>query len=51
MYDDVDVKKIKDEIRSFIKELNLKNVKELNIGKNQLMLAKKLGRNINLYVK
>lgn len=49
--DDVDVKKIKDEIRSFIKELNLKNVKELNIGKNQLMLAKKLGRNINLYVK
>ena len=49
--DDVDVKKIKDEIRSFIKELNLKNVKELNIGKNQLMLAKKSGRNINLYVK
>ena len=49
--DDVDVKKIKDEIRSFIKELNLKNVKELNVGKNQLMLARKLGRNINLYVK
>lgn len=49
--EDVDVKKIKDEIRSFIKSLGLTNVKELNIGKNQLMLAKKLGRNINLYIK
>ena len=48
--EDVDVKKIKDEIRDFIKNLGLTNVRELNIGKNQMMLAKKLGRKINFYV-
>lgn len=50
--EEVDVNKIKDEIRDFINTLGLTNVRELNVGKNQLMLAKKLGRtDINLYVK
>ena len=50
--EEVDVNKIKDEIRGFINTLGLTNVRELNVGKNQLMLAKKLGRtDINLYVK
>ena len=50
--EDVNVNKIKDEIRDFINSLGLTNVRELNVGKNQLMLAKKLGRtDINLYVK
>ena len=50
--EDVDVNKIKNEIREFINSLGLTNVRELNVGKNQLMLAKKLGRtDINLYVK
>ena len=49
--EDVDVNKIKDEIRKFISTLGLTNVRELNIGKNQLMLAKKLGRtDIHMYV-
>ncbi len=38
--DEVDVKKIKQEIRTFIKSLNLKVSKELNIGKPELMLKK-----------
>ena len=50
--EDVDINKIKNEIREFINSLGLTNVRELNVGKNQLMLAKKLGRtDINLYVK
>lgn len=49
---DVDVKKVKEEIRKFIKTLNLSDVHEFNVGKNQIMLAKKLGRkNFNLYVR
>ena len=40
---------IKKEIREFIKSLNLKNVKELNIGKNQYLLSQKLNKKINLY--
>ena len=41
----------KNEIREFIKSLNLKNVKELDLGKNQLMLRKKLNRDdIDIYV-
>ena len=50
--EDVDINKIKNEIREFINSLGLTNVRELNVGKNQLMLAKKLGRtDINLYVR
>lgn len=41
--DTENVLEIKEDIKKFIKSLNLKNVKELNVGKNQLMLAKKLG--------
>ena len=44
-----DEMKIKNKIRSFIKSLNLRNVRELNIGKNQYLLSKKLGRHINIY--
>ena len=40
---------IKKEIREFIKSLNLKNVRELNIGKNQYLLSQKMNRHINLY--
>ncbi len=41
----------KNEIREFIKSLNLKNVKELDLGKNQLMLRKKLNRDdIDIYI-
>ena len=40
---------IKKEIREFIKSLNLKNAKELNIGKNQYLLSQKLNKKINLY--
>ena len=40
---------IKEEIREFIKSLNLKNVRELNIGKNQYLLSQKMNRHINLY--
>lgn len=46
-----EVKKVKDEIRQFISSLGLKNWKELDLGKNQLMLRKKLNRNdIDVYV-
>lgn len=44
-----DEMKIKEEIREFIRSLKLKNVRELNIGKNQCLLSQKLNRNINLY--
>ena len=40
---------IKKEIREFIKSLNLKNAKELNIGKNQYLLSQKKKKKINLY--
>ena len=40
---------IKEEIRDFIRSLKLKNVKELNIGKNQYLISKKLNREINIY--
>ena len=39
--EDVDVKKIKKQIQTFIDSLNLKVSKELNIGKLELMLKKK----------
>ena len=40
---------IKNEIRDFIRSLGLKNVRELNIGKNQFLLSKKMNRNINIF--
>lgn len=44
--------KRKSEIREFISTLGLKNVKELDYGKNQLMLREKLKRyDIDIYVK
>ena len=46
---DKDEMKIKEEIREFIRSLNLKNVRELNIGKNQYLLSQKMNRSINLY--
>ena len=39
----------KEKIREFIRGLGLKNVRELNIGKNQYLLSKKMGKKINLY--
>lgn len=39
-----DVKKVKSEIRDFINRLGLKNWQELDLGKNQLMLRKKMDR-------
>lgn len=36
--------KVKSEIRDFINTLGLKNPRELDLGKNQLMLRKKLKR-------
>jgi len=47
--DKIDPDVIKEEIRDFIKTLNLKNVKELNVGKNQLMLMRK-NKNIDVKV-
>lgn len=44
-----DEMKIKEEIRNFIRSLNLKNVRELNIGKNQYLLSLKMNRNLKLY--
>ena len=41
--------KVKEEIRDFIRSLKLKNVKELNIGKNQYLLSQKMNKNINIY--
>lgn len=50
--DNKDPNKIKSEIRSFINNLGLTNVKELDLGKNQLMLRKKLNRkDVDIYVK
>ena len=46
---DSDEMKVKEEIREFIRSLKLKNVKELNIGKNQYLLSIKLNKKINIY--
>ncbi len=46
---DADEMKVKEEIRNFIRNLNLKNVRELNIGKNQYLLSQKMNRTLNLY--
>ena len=49
--DKEDVIKVKEKIRQFINELGLKNVREFNVGKNQLLLSKKLNRNdIEVYI-
>lgn len=40
---------IKEEIRDFIRSLKLKNVRELNIGKNQYLLSIKMNRKLNLF--
>lgn len=46
-----DVMKIKSEIRDFINTLGLTNGRILDLGKNQLMLRKKLHReDINIYI-
>ena len=47
--DDSNELEIKEEIRSFIRSLKLKNVKELNIGKNQFLLSRKMGIELNIY--
>lgn len=44
-----DAMKVKEEIRDFIRNLKLKNVKELNIGKNQYLLSQQMGYNLNIY--
>ncbi len=46
---DDDEMKIKEEIRNFIRSLKLKNVRELNIGKNQYLLSIKLNRKLNIF--
>lgn len=49
--DTVDVMEIKEKIRQFISSLGLTNVRELDLGKNQLMLRKKLNRDdIDIYI-
>lgn len=49
MSNDSDEFKIKEEIRDFIRSLKLKNVRELNIGKNQYLLSIKMNKKINVY--
>ena len=46
---DKDEMKVKEEIRNFIRSLKLKDVRELNIGKNQYLLSTKMNKNLNLY--
>ena len=46
---DSDEMKVKEEIREFIRSLKLKNVKELNIGKNQYLLSIKMNKKLNIY--
>lgn len=49
--EEIDVKKVKREIQEYIKNLGLRNVRELDYGKNQLMLRKKLHRDdIEIYI-
>ncbi len=40
---------VKEEIRNFIRSLKLKNVKELNIGKNQYLLSQKMKHKLNIF--
>lgn len=40
---------VKEEIRNFIRSLKLKNVKEMNIGKNQYLLSQRLNHKINVF--
>lgn len=40
---------VKEELRNFIRSLKLKNVRELNIGKNQYLLSRKLGHYITVF--
>lgn len=47
--DDKDELEIKEELRSFIRSLKLNNVRELNIGKNQFLLSKKMKVQLNIY--
>lgn len=44
-----DEAKIKEEIRDFIRSLGLRNVRELNIGKNQYLLSIKMNRKLNIF--
>ncbi len=49
--DTADLDAVKNEVRAFIKSLGLTNVRELDLGKNQLMLMKKLGReDLDIYI-
>lgn len=49
--DNQDTNKIKSEIRSFINNFGLTNIREPDLGKNQLMLLKKLNReDVDIYV-
>lgn len=48
---ETDVLKIKGEIHEFIKGLGFRNVRELDLGKNQLMLRNKLHReDVDIYI-
>lgn len=48
---ETNVLKIKQEIHEFIKNLGFKNTRELDYGKNQLMLREKLNRkDIDIYI-
>ena len=49
MSNDSDEMKVKEEIRDFIRGLGLKNVRELNIGKNQYLLSIKMKRELKVY--
>lgn len=49
--DEEDVLEVKEKIRKFIHSLGLTNVRELDLGKNQLMLREKLKRyDIDIYI-
>ncbi len=47
--DEKEAMKVKEEIRNFIRSLKLKNVKELNIGKNQYLLSKEIGCSLTIF--
>lgn len=47
--DEKEAMEVKEELRNFIRSLKLKNVKELNIGKNQYLLSKKLGHTLIVF--
>lgn len=46
---ETNIMKVKEEIRDFIRSLYLKNTRELNIGKNQYLLSKKMGVSLNIF--